>query len=234
MSVKIKKDAAKQLEKCIVVGAGSMAINSATSEEIRKCMADSNSLLIAVDGGAKYCLEMGLEANVFIGDFDSADEQSLSQITKAERAEAAEVIRLPKEKDDTDMLAALKYGMEQGCREFYIYGGYGGRLDHTLANIQCLLYLKRRNCHGCLLDQNARTFVIKDEEVCFGAEEQGTLSLFSLNGEAYGVSISGLKYPLENDTMTNDFPIGISNEFIGLESRISVEHGELAVMISNS
>ena len=55
------------------------------------------------------------------------------------------VRRLPVEKDDTDTLAAVKLGLERGCTDFWIYGGTGGkRLDHTLANLQTLLYLRRR------------------------------------------------------------------------------------------
>ena len=50
-----------------------------------------------------------------------------------------DIIHVPVEKDDTDTLLCLKYGMELGYREFLMIGGIGGRLDHTMANIQTLL-----------------------------------------------------------------------------------------------
>ena len=52
----------------------------------------------------------------------------------------------------------------------------------------------------------------------------------SVSGE-WKVNIRGMKYSLENAVITNDFPIGISNEFLGEEAEVSVEDGELVCMI---
>ena len=69
--------------------------------------------------------------------------------------------RLPVEKDDTDTLAAIRAGLEQGCGLFSIYGGTGGkRLDHTLANLQSLLFLRRRGVIHELSAPRNHTFVI--------------------------------------------------------------------------
>ena len=57
------------------------------------------------------------------------------------------------------------------------------------------------------------------------------MSLFALTKEVKGVNIRGMKYPLENAVITNDFPIGISNEFLGEEAEVSIEDGELVCMI---
>ena len=51
------------------------------------------------------------------------------------------VERLPVEKDDTDTGAALKRGWRLGYRAFALYGCGGGRVDHLLANLQCLARL---------------------------------------------------------------------------------------------
>ena len=74
-------------------------------------------------------------------------------------------------------------------------------------------------------------FVIKDETVEFRETMEGYLSLFSLDRKALGVSISGMKYNLDRYTMRNDFPIGISNEFIGQKAAVTVESGELVGII---
>ena len=141
------------------------------------------------------------------------------------------ICRLPECKDDTDMLAAIKRGLELGYTDFRIYAATGGRFDHTLANIQCLLYLKNHGAVGYLVDGTGMVLVLQNEAVHFRKELEGTMSLFALTKEAKGVNIRGMKYSLENAVITNDFPIGISNEFLGEEAEVSVEDGELVCMI---
>ncbi len=210
--------------KCIVIGAGDLTLgNIAVGEE---------DFVIAVDGGLGYCGVLEVEPDLLIGDFDSVSEEEEKAVRLLEQEIPDRVIRLAREKDDTDMLAALKEGLARGYRQFHIYAGTGGRFDHTLANIQCLLYLKKRDAVGYLIDGTGMMLVICGEAVHFRKNLEGTLSLFSLGEKANGVTISGMKYELENAVLTNDFPIGISNEFIGEEAMISVEEGELVCMIS--
>lgn len=210
--------------KCIVIGAGDLTLgNIAVGEE---------DFVIAVDGGLGYCGVLEVEPDLLIGDFDSVSEEEEKVVRLLEQEIPDRVIRLAREKDDTDMLAALKEGLARGYRQFHIYAGTGGRFDHTLANIQCLLYLKKRDAVGYLIDGTGMMLVICREAVHFRKNLEGTLSLFSLGEKANGVTISGMKYELENAVLTNDFPIGISNEFIGEEAMISVEEGELVCMIS--
>lgn len=210
--------------KCIVIGAGDLTLgNIAVGEE---------DFVIAVDGGLGYCGVLEVEPDLLIGDFDSVSEEEEKAVRLLEQEIPDRVIRLAREKDDTDMLAALKEGLARGYRQFHIYAGTGGRFDHTLANIQCLLYLKKRDAVGYLIDGTGMMLVICGEAVHFRKNLEGTLSLFSLGEKANGVTISGMKYELENAVLTNDFPIGISNEFIGEEAMISVDEGELVCMIS--
>ena len=210
--------------KCIVIGAGDLTLgNIAVGEE---------DFVIAVDGGLGYCGVLEVEPDLLIGDFDSVSEEEEKAVRLLEQDIPDRVIRLAREKDGTGMLAALKEGLARGYRQFHIYAGTGGRFDHTLANIQCLLYLKKRDAVGYLIDGTGMMLVICGEAVHFRRNLEGTLSLFSLGEKANGVTISGMKYELENAVLTNDFPIGISNEFIGEEAMISVEEGELVCMIS--
>lgn len=210
--------------KCIIVGAGDLTMGEITVGEEDYC--------IAVDGGLSYCSILGVEPDMIIGDFDSVSEKEKEAIEVLKEQIPERIIELPVEKDDTDMLAALKHGLELGYRDFRIYAGTGGRFDHTLANIQCLLYLKNHEATGYLVDGTGMMLVLQNESVQFQKSLEGYLSLFSLGKVAKGVTIKGMKYPLNDYTLTNDFPIGISNEFIGEPATISVEDGELVCMIS--
>ncbi len=210
--------------KCIIIGAGDLTIG-----EINVGVED---FVIAVDGGLGYCGLLNVEPDLILGDFDSVTEQEAEAIVALEKQIPERIIRLPAEKDDTDMLAALKEGLARGYRDFRIYAGMGGRFDHSLANVQCLLYLKNRDAVGYLVDGSGMTLVIKNEEVRFRKGLEGYLSLFALTERVKGVNIRGMKYPMENAVITNDFPIGISNEFRDEEAVISVEDGCLVCCIS--
>lgn len=207
-----------------MIGAGDL-----TTGEIR---VEKEDFLIAVDGGLDYCGILGAEPDLVLGDFDSVSGQAEETVRGLESRIPERVIRLPKEKDDTDMLAALKEGLARGYREFRIYAATGGRLDHTFANIQCLLYLKNHNAAGYLMEGTGMILVIVNEAVHFQKNLKGTLSLFSLVKETKGVTIRNMKYTLEKAVVTNDFPVGISNEFIGEEAEVVVGEGALVCIVS--
>lgn len=177
-------------------------------------------LVIAADGGLDALNRQGIEADLAVGDFDS-----LGRIPELENT-----VRHPCEKDDTDTALAISEGMKKGYRNFVIYGCLGGRLDHTMANIQ--------NCAGAA-DHGAVCWLWgEDNAVCiFGDEEhlefdeniKGTVSVFSAD-RASGVNIEGLKYTLKDGCLTSSVPLGVSNEFVGKKGRISAENGVLIVM----
>lgn len=178
--------------------------------------------VIAVDGGFEHLKAQNIAPNLVIGDFDSLQEPVSALDTN--------VVVLPQEKDDTDMMAALQSGQSRGYRTFHIYGGTGGRLDHTLANIQCLAYLNRMGSQGLLFDRDTVITVISNGRMSFPAKARGLLSIFALTDVASGVCESGLKYSLHDAMLQNMYPLGISNEFTGQPSELSVKEGALIVI----
>lgn len=212
-------------KKCIVIAAGDLNIDMIPDYN------EQTDTVIAVDGGLLYCGLLNIEPNIIIGDFDSIDEEMTKAVVLIEQKYPEKVIRLKPEKDDTDMLVALKWGLARGFVSFHIYGGLGGRLDHTIANIQCLLYLKNQHAEGFLFESDGIVMVAMDEEKRFQPSMDGYLSLFSLEKKSI-VSIDGMKYPLSSYHLTNDYPIGISNQFIpGRNAVISVLSGAVVIMI---
>lgn len=181
---------------------------------------EPGDLVIAADAGYAACRAAGLRPELVVGDFDSSEEPA------GER-----VLRLPVEKDDTDTLHALRIGLRRGCRDFVLYGGTGGaRPDHTLANLQCLLFLAEQGARGRLYGDGVVWRVLRGEEIAFPAAMRGTLSLFCLGAEARGVTLRGLKYNMEQGTIRPDFPIGVSNSFVGAAATVAVGEGSLLMM----
>ena len=197
---------------CAVVGAGDFF---ETAESVEK-----TDMLIAADGGYAALKKIGLTPDVLIGDFDSLSETP----------DFDKIVRLPKEKDDTDMMAAVKTGLKEGCRVFYLYGGTGGRFDHTMANVQTLSFLADNGAKGFLIGKDAVATVVRDGEIGIKREKDGYVSVFCLSDRAEGVSLSGLKYSMENGTLTNGFPLGVSNEFAAGTAHVRVQKGALLVL----
>ena len=139
---------------------------------------EAGDFVIAVDGGADYCRILDLQPDLILGDFDSVSAEGAEIVNSLEKQSPERVLRLPQEKDDTDMLAALKAGLQRGYRDFRIYGGCGGRLDHTLANIQCLLNLKKHGALVLLLECAVMILVLWNEELGFSKDMKGMLSMY--------------------------------------------------------
>lgn len=178
-------------------------------------------LVIAADAGYRSCREVGVVPDLLLGDFDSMDQPE----------DFANVQRSPVEKDDTDTMLAVKTGLDRGCREFHLYGGTGGkRLDHTLANLQTLLYLRRRGARGYLYDDDFVWTALENES--FTVErtvEWGLFSAFCLGDRAEGVDEEGFQYPLRDAVLTPSFPLGVSNHIMEPRARITVRKGALLV-----
>ena len=180
--------------------------------------------IIAADKGYQFLQQMGIKPDIVVGDFDSAGE-----IPQHEH-----IIRHPVEKDDTDTFLAVKEALKLGYRRMVIYGGLGGRLDHTLANIQLLCFLADAGGRGFLAGDGIAITAIKNDTISFSPAHQGILSIFCMGEEAKGVNLRGLKYPLYDATVTHSFAIGVSNEFTGVHSTVSVAEGTLAVIWSET
>lgn len=197
---------------CYVVGAGeNCGIDFMPTQE---------DVVIAADAGTKYLEECRIVADIIIGDFDT-----LGFIPKQ-----SNVIVLNTEKDDTDMFAAVREGIKLGYKTFHIYCGVGGRIDHTIANLQMIAYLSELGKQGFLFDSENVITTISNSRLSFNEIPSGYISVFSYSERAEGVCLQGLKYELENSVLVNTFPLGVSNEFIGKKSSISVKCGTLLIV----
>jgi len=199
-------------KKCVIVGSGECSPHLVDH-------AGPDTYLIAADAGYLTLLRYGLRPDEVIGDFDSLGF----------KPEHPNVKTLPKEKDVTDTLAAAISALGKGFTEFHIFGGAGGRIDHTFANIQTLRMLDERGAKGYLYADD-QVLTVTSAGICFPASANGTVSVFSLSDRSDSVELTGLRYELSDFTLTGSDPLGVSNEFTGVPSSVRVGNGTLLVI----
>ena len=107
----------------------------------------------------------------------------------------------------------------------------GGRLDHLLGNLQAAAFAVAHGARVRILDRENEITVFTADTITVPPRAGWSLSVLALTDQCTGVSIHGTKYELDQVTVTNTFPIGVSNQWHG-EARISVETGILAILES--
>ncbi|MFQ9516108.1 MAG: thiamine diphosphokinase [Eubacterium sp.] len=199
-------------KKCYIVGAGD---NSGTN-----FTKGINEYVIAADGGLETLNQLAIVPDLIVGDFDS-----LGYVPKGNN-----VIRYKVEKDDTDMMLAVKKAMEMGFCTIEIFGGTGGRVDHTIANIQTMLYASQKGVAITMTAKAQTYYVITNERITLESRPSGNLSVFAIGGDAWNVNVKGAKYVAAGLNLTPDNPTAVSNSYIGSDVTISVERGSVLII----
>lgn len=198
---------------CVIFGAG----NELPDKII---LPEGEKYIIAADGGLKTLEKLGIRPDHIVGDLDSLTDEIPSDDI---------FTRLPHVKDTTDTYEAVRIGQFHGCTEFHIYGGTGGRVDHTLANIQLAAMLSKTDNKAYVYGKNYIITAVTNGKLSLPRKESGFVSVFAHSDICTGVNIKGLMYETDNVVLKNDFALGVSNEFIGKEAEISVSNGTLCV-----
>lgn len=201
------------MERCVVISAGE--IEEKDIEKIKE-----SDFVICADKGYDKALSFGVSPNLLIGDFDSIE---------TENAISIETVKLPVEKDDTDTMAAIKEGLKRGYKSFVLIGAFGGLLDHQMANISSMLYIKNKDADALGHYGNQTAYVIKNEKLILEGKKGDRVSVFALEKETI-VSLKGLKYELDSFLLSEEFPLGVSNELESEKSELYAENGALLVI----
>jgi thiamine pyrophosphokinase len=182
--------------------------------------------LIAADGGLAHMQALGLLPRVLIGDLDSVGPHQASQA----EATGARVVRFSPRKDQTDLELAVRLAIADGAGDILIFGALGARWDHTLANLLLLANADFRGVRLRLVDGLQQIYVIQSRTVIEG-HPGDTVSLISLQGDAAGITTTGLDYPLEHGRLAFGSTLGVSNVLLGAEASVTVEEGLVACIV---
>ena len=185
-----------------------------------------DALVLCADGGIHRAQQMGVAVDIFIGDGDSVQNN-------APVCSCATMIQLPTQKDETDTMACVQYALQQGYQELHLLCCTGGRIDHFLSNLFILEYCANRNAVAMLHDDwNEISFLAAGTYEIDRDDRYPYLSIVAIDEMVQGVTLEGLKYPLENGTLRREFALGVSNEFIDKIARITIGNGRCLLIRS--
>ena len=209
------------MKRCVIVTAGEIR-----DYERAKTFLQPDDFFIFCDGGLAHAEGLCCVPDVIVGDFDSCDADILSDYQ-----ERSEIVRLPREKDDTDTLYAVKLALKRGYNDFLLLGSMGARFDHAFGNVSILLYLDGLGKKALLADDYSFMKVAGRKPLLI-EDNCSYFSVLTIAGNVSGLNIRNAKYPVENASFRSDFQLGISNEVLpGKKAEVSVEQGRVLVVV---
>jgi thiamine pyrophosphokinase len=199
-------------------------------EFLKKQKFEKEDFIICADHGLEAARDLSLLPDLLVGDFDSVDKAVLAEY---EGRDGIELVRFRPEKDDTDTELALHMAMEKEPEEILIYGGFGTRLDHTIANIGLLRQPFMRGIKAVMCDAFNRLCMVQGLYRIRRDEAFGEfVSILPYFGDAKGVTLKGFKYLLKDAVMQAGSSLGVSNEIVAEEGVIEVREGIVLVVES--
>lgn len=183
----------------------------------------NDDVVICADGGFDNAALFGIKPNIVVGDMDSI---------KGAVPQEVEVIVFPVKKDKTDTEIAIDYAIGRGIEEIVIIGEMVGKLSHTLANIYLLKYIDDKGARGELISSKERIVLIKRGKSRIFGNRGKEFSLIPAN-DCRGLSIYNAEYELERMNVKIGSTLCINNKFIGEETKISLEYGEMIAVVEN-
>ncbi|MBQ8767988.1 MAG: thiamine diphosphokinase [Clostridia bacterium] len=201
--------------RCVIIGGGDCSV------QLLKTNITVYDYIICADSGYDIAKKAGIEPDLLIGDFDSIKTfpENVSTIT------------LPVEKDVTDTVAAFNEGMKNGFNSFVLFGGTGGRFEHTFANISLMANASKSGLTFMIIDETHIFRCITNSPLKIERKNNQQISAFAYGDKAYGVTEKGFYYMLENYTLDPfNGALGTSNHIVDEYGEISVENGTVIVI----
>jgi thiamine pyrophosphokinase len=209
----------KKVKRCVI-------ITAYCKNKLRDCIDfNQDDFIICADAGHQLADAEGIKPDMIIGDFDSGARPATN---------GSRIIELPVIKDDTDTLSCLRYALSLKAKEIVILGGIGGRLDHTIANLQLLSFALEAGSSCMLTDGDNIVTMVSSGKYRIKRREGYTLSLFAFTNECTDVTVKGVQYPLYRAKLHNSFPLGVSNNITADSAVISLEAGKLLIIQSKN
>lgn len=181
--------------------------------------------VIAADSGIRYASALGLSPDLWVGDFDSA--------TDDHHAEHGDVptARFPAEKDKTDGEIAIEVARSDGATEIILAGAFGGeRADHAFLHLTTAMRAAESGLRVLLTSGTTEAVPLLPGDAEFDYPPGTVFSVLGF-GDLAGLTLRGVKWPLDRRFVTFGSSLTISNE---VETRLTanLEAGR-AMLVAN-
>lgn len=182
----------------------------------------ADARFIAADSGINHALTLGVTPELWLGDFDSSDEQDFARHADVPRQSH------PVDKDKSDGAIAIDEAMKRGASKVTLVGAFGGRFDHALSHGLQLLALRQRGVDGMMTSGNEEAYPLIDTLRLDALPKGTTISILGLTRLA-GLSVTGVRWPLSHAEVQLGSTWTISNESLA-DVVVTVEHGHGLVL----
>ena len=191
-----------------------------------------DAIWIGVDRGVLYLMEQSIPIEAAFGDFDSVTNEEWTKIEENSNM----VQRYKPEKDETDMELAVGWAIDKGATTIKLFGATGGRMDHSIANLQLLLreILSNKDIQIEIVDNQNRIKMVQAGTYFVEEDlEYPYISFFPYSTNIVGLTLEGFKYPLVRSNLPTSSTLCISNELIRETGTFSFDEGILMVIRSH-
>ncbi len=187
-----------------------------------------DAFLVAVDRGLAVMDELGLTPDVFVGDADSVPPGLLAGLDP----ECTRIVRLPLHKDVSDLEAAFELLSAEGRREtVLVLAGLGGRLDHSVLNLQ--LATRRMVDFEAISFEDGRCLVQPLRGATSTRFAPGvTVSFVPMTSEVE-LTLIGFEYPLRHALIPQGSTRTLSNVTQGSVQQVIVDRGAVVMIAWN-
>lgn len=185
----------------------------------------AGSRVIAADGGMRHAGALGVQPEVWVGDFDSTDAALVARFPDITRKS------FPPAKNLTDGALAVEEALERGARRIVMAGALQGeRTDHGLMNLLLAVRLAGDGIEIVLTSGEEEAHPLLAGETVVEMPEGALFSVLGVSDLA-GLSIDNAVYPLEDFALPFGAARGVSNKAKGGPVRFGLKNGSGIIIL---
>lgn len=160
--------------------------------------------VLAADSGMIHAEPLGVDPDLWIGDFDSAGPDLFVRHVNVLRKP------YPAAKDATDGEIAIDTALKEGATELILVGGFGGQSDHMLGHFGLMLKLARAGIRVIMTSGDEEAYPLLPGEHSFDFADDARMSIVPF-ADLTGLDIEGVSWPLKQRTVSLGSSLTMSN-----------------------